>query len=74
MISMHLLTWPSVVGAAGPSRLIGAVSDVTTRSPTRIARENPTDSSNGESPEIRFTGFTFEPPFSCHENRPARPK
>ena len=51
MISKHLFAWAYGSGSTEPSGQTGAVPETITRSPTRMARENPILLSNGD-PEL----------------------
>jgi hypothetical protein len=54
MISKHRRAWASGSGSQLPSGQIGAVPETSTRSPTRIARLNPTSDSKGEPDSMRW--------------------
>jgi hypothetical protein len=54
MISKQRRAWISGSGSQLPSGQIGAVPETMTRLPTRTARLNPIDDSNGDPDRMRF--------------------
>ena len=55
------IAWANGSGSQEPSGHTGPVPDTSTRSPTRIARENPIGPSNGESDVARARSAIIGP-------------